>query len=164
MGTSRCSRCRPKAKCAGKICHQSDSFVTIAWTMERRQVPENVAAGSWGRSGRSRTRSGDGEGWGRDREREFLFFSAGGNGGGGPARLVERNQNVRIGLRLALHKAVAGLRPGQDLRLLIVENEFAAIGLDRQHSVAVALFVAHDRDEQRLARPARLHEHAALEL
>src|SRR5262249_5485115 len=34
----------------------------------------NSAAGSWGRSGRSRTRSGDGEGWGRDREREFLFF------------------------------------------------------------------------------------------
>jgi hypothetical protein len=52
----------------------------------------------------------------------------------------KRNPNVRIGLRLALHEAVAGLGSGQGLRLLIVENEFTAIGLDRQHSAAVALY------------------------
>jgi hypothetical protein len=51
---------------------------------------QKCAAGSWGRSGRSRTRSGDGEGWGRDREREFLSCqraeTIAGAAGGSPSR------------------------------------------------------------------------------
>src|SRR5215467_2173327 len=127
----------------------------------KNQRNQKVAAGLGG--GRPpRTRSGDGEGWGRDRERDS-FCSARRNDGGWDARFAKRNPQIGIGLRLAFHEAVASLGPRQDLRLLIVENEFAAIGLDREHSVTVTLFVTNDRDEQRLTRPARLHEHAALE-
>src|SRR5215475_14450808 len=91
------------------------------------------------------------------------FLSARRNRGGRGAWFTKRDPHVRIGLRLSLHEAVAGLGPGQDLRLLIVENEFTAIGFDREHGVTVALLVAYDGDEQGLARPASLHEHATLE-
>ena len=107
------------------------------------------AAGPWGRTGRSRTRPGDGEGWGRDREREFLLcvllssavtaLACGYRGRG--LRFAESDPFVRIGLGLPLDEAVAGFVPGQDFGFLVVENEFAAIGLDREHGVAVALFV-----------------------
>src|SRR5689334_8913011 len=124
---------------------------------------EKGAAGSWGRSGRSRTRPGDGEGWGRDREREFLSLSARRDGCRCDARFAEQNPLVRIGLGLPLHKAVSSPVPRQDLRLLVVENEFAMIGLHRQDRMTVALLVAHDGDEQGLPWPTGLHEHAALE-
>src|SRR5215813_13928798 len=82
-----------------------------------------------------------------------FFFSARRDGGGRDARFAERNPQVWIGLRLPLDEAVAGLGPGQDLRLLIVENELAAVRFDREHGVSVALLVAHDGDEQGFARP-----------
>src|SRR6185503_14351653 len=126
-------------------------------------LAQKCAAGSWGRSGRSRTRSGDGEGWGRDREREFLSLSARRNNRGRGGRFAKQDPGVRVGLRLTLHKAIAGPLPRQDLRFLIIENEFATIGLDRQHGMAVAFLVAHDGDEQRLTRPSSLHQHAPLE-
>src|SRR5215468_10272707 len=91
------------------------------------------------------------------------FLSARRNRGGRGAWFTKRDPHVRIGLRLSLHEAVAGLGPGQDLRLLIIENEFTAIGFDREYGVTVALLVAYDGDEQSFARPASLHEHAALE-
>src|SRR5438477_4732673 len=73
--------------------------------------------------GESRPRAnpvGDGEGWGRDRGRVVsLLPSAGGGGGKRRARVAERDPKVRIGLRLALDVAVAGLRPEPDLFVLI---------------------------------------------
>src|SRR6476469_10339567 len=83
--------------------------------------------------------------------------------GGRGAWFTKRDPHVRIGLRLAFYEAVAGLGPRQDLRLLIVENEFAAIGLHREYGVTVSLLVAHEGDQQSFARPASLHQHAALE-
>ena len=47
--------------------------------------------------------------------------------------------------------------------MLVVENEFALVGLHREHRVPVAVALAHDRDQQRLARPAGLDQHAALQ-
>ena len=66
------------------------------------------------------------------------FLSARRNRGGRGAWFTKRDPHVRIGLRLAFYEAVAGLGPRQDLRLLIVENEFAAIGLHREYGVTVA--------------------------
>src|SRR5262245_23386094 len=54
--------------------HGLSRHVTKILERSTLRLAEKCAAGSWGRSGRSRTRSGDGEGWGRDREREFLSF------------------------------------------------------------------------------------------
>src|SRR6266568_4427861 len=124
------------------------------------------AAGSGGRAGRARSRSGDGEGWGRDRGRvapcRFLHSARGGSGNR-RTRIAERDPDVRVALRLAFHKAVTGLRPEQDLILLIVEDELALVGLDGEHRVAFALLVAHHRDQQRLSGPSGLHQHPALE-
>src|SRR5262245_9638162 len=120
------------------------------------------AAGPWGRPGRSRTRSGDGEGWGRDREREFLILSARGDSRR-RARFAKRNPKIWIGLRLSFYEPVARPGPRQDLGLLIIENELAAISLHSKDRVTVALLVANDSNKQCLARPACLHEQAALQ-
>jgi len=65
-------------------------------------------------------------------------------------------------LRLALHEAVAGVRPEQDLVGLIVEDVLTAVSLDREHGMAVAVVIAHHCHEQRFARPAGLHQEFAL--
>jgi len=44
-----------------------------------------------------------------------------------PARIAERNPVVLVALRLALHEAVAGVRPEHDLLALIVEDELAFV-------------------------------------
>jgi hypothetical protein len=64
---------------------------------------------------------------------------------------------------LAFDEAVAGLEPRQDGFGLVVENELATIGLDREHRVALVPTVAHDGDEERFARPAGLDQQAPLE-
>src|SRR3954447_20002629 len=85
--------------------------------------------------------------------------------GGGDRRLgvAERDPDIRIALRLALDEAVAGLRPGNDVLVLIVENELALVCLRRQHRVSFALLVANDGDEQGLARPSGIDQHLALQ-
>ena len=82
---------------------------------------------------------------------------------GAVRRVAEVDPHVRIGLRLPLHEAITGFVPGQDLLDLVVENELAAVGLDREHRVAFVLAVAHDGEEERLPRPAGADQHAALE-
>ncbi len=77
-------------------------------------------------------------------------------------RLAERNPYIRIGLRLAFHKAVASVRPQQNVVGLIIKDQFAAIGFDRENGMTVAGSIAHHGDKQRLARPSRLHQHAPL--
>src|SRR5947209_20360772 len=74
-----------------------------------------------------RTRSGDGEGWGRDRARvtPWLLSSARGGREARRPHVAERNPHVRIGLRLPLDEAVAGVRPQHDRLVLIVEEQLA---------------------------------------
>jgi len=52
-----------------KIARENTVSLIALWPSRgygtRRSKVKKCAAGSWGRSGRSRTRSGDGEGWGR---------------------------------------------------------------------------------------------------
>ena len=115
-----------------------------------------------GESRPPRTRSGDGEGWGRDRVRDSSR-SARRCDVSRRARIAERNPNVRIGLRLALDEAIAGVRPRQNFGFLVVENEFAPVGADGQDSVAVTLFVAHDSDQKGASRPAELHQYFAFQ-
>src|SRR5439155_3846855 len=71
----------------------------------------------------------DGEGWGCDRVACPLKFPcsvvAGAGGRGRRASIAERDPDVGIALRLALDEAVAGLGPGQDVFVLVVENELA---------------------------------------
>src|SRR5271163_4378985 len=81
-----------------------------------------------------------------------------GDGGRHRQRTTEGDPDVGVLLRLALDEAVAGLEPGQDAFDLVVENELAAIGLDREHRVALVPAVAHHGDEERLARPAGLDQ------
>src|ERR1700683_2143452 len=88
------------------------------------------AGGSWGRASRARTRSGDGEGWGRDRARVAPVFGSQlvcGCGERHRTRFAERDPDVRIGLRLAFHEAVAGVRPQHDVVGLVVEDVFALV-------------------------------------
>src|ERR1700686_5605327 len=126
--------------------------------------PKKGAASPWGRTGRARTRSGDGEGWGRDRARVATVFgpqSVRGWGERPRARFAERDPDIRIGLRLAFDEAVTGVRPQHDVVGLVVEDVFALVAFDRQYGVAVVVLVAHHGDQQRLARPAGLHQHLA---
>src|SRR6266705_5055963 len=97
----------------------------------------------------------DGEGWGCDRVAcpLFLWFFvqlliAGAGGGDRRAAVAKRDPYVGIALRLTLDEAVAGLGPGHDVLILIVEDELALVGLHGQHGVAFALLVAHHRDQQ----------------
>src|ERR1700722_7440260 len=116
----------------------------------------------------ARTRTGRGTGWGgRDRSRNRKSFQrsavlVGGGGRPGPG-VAEIDPDVGVALRLPLDEAVAGLGPGQDLLDLVVENELAAVGLDREHRVAFVVAVAHDGEEERLPRPAGADQQAALE-
>ena len=72
-------------------------------------------------------------------------------------------QTFGIALRLTLDEAVAGLGPGHDAFVLVVEDELALVGFHGQHGVAFALLVAHHRDQQRLARPSGVDQHLALQ-
>src|SRR5450631_1329456 len=109
----------------------------------------------------------DGEGWGCDRVAgpviSLLSVVAGAGGGERRAAVAKGDPYVRIALRLTLDEAVAGLGPGYDVLALVVENELSLVSLHGQHGVAFALLVAHHRDQQRLARPAGVDQHLALE-
>ena len=100
------------------------------------------AAGPGGRPAAREPGLGTGRGGDVTGSRSSLSMPAlqrDGRGGGRRARIAERRPSVRIGLRLALHEAVAGLRPEQDLLVLVVEDELALVGLHREHGVAVAV-------------------------
>src|SRR5690606_39740900 len=82
------------------------------------------------------------------------------------------DQNVAAGMdadphagmlgRLPLEIGVLGLGPGHDPRLEIVEDEIAHAGVDGQHRVAVAIWLAHDGDQQVGSGHARLDQPLAL--
>ena len=80
-------------------------------------------------------------------------------GGGSPSE----THTLGVGLRLALDETVAGLRPEQDVLVLIVEDVVALVGGHRLHGMTVVLAVAYDGHEQRLARPAGLDQEVLLE-
>src|SRR5450631_1370550 len=108
----------------------------------------------------------DGEGWGCDRVaclRLSLSVIARAGGGDRGTAVAQRDPYVRIALRLTLDEAVSGLGPGHDRLVLVVEDELALVALDGQYRVAFALLVAHHRDQQRLARPAGVDQHFALQ-
>src|SRR5262245_7392709 len=109
----------------------------------------------------------DGEGWGCDRVacplRSPCSAVAGAGGRGRRASIAERDPAGGIALRLALDEAVAGLVQGQDVFVLVVENELALVGLHRQHRMSLALLVAHDGDEEGLAWPSGIDQHLALQ-
>src|SRR5579864_5775377 len=65
-------------------------------------------------------------------------------------RVAERHPDIGVALRLALDEAVAGLEPQHDVVGLVVEDEFAAVGLHREHRVAFIPLVAYHGDQQRL--------------
>src|SRR5260370_12396519 len=92
----------------------------------------------------------------------WLVF-AGAGGSDCRAAVAKRDPYIRIALRLTLDEAVSSLGPGHDVFVLVVEDELALIGLYRQHRVASALLVAHHCDQQRLARPAGVNQHLALQ-
>src|SRR5262249_60378609 len=75
------------------------------------------------------------------------FLSGRRNRGGRGAWFTKRDPHGRVGLRFSLPEAVAGLGPGQDLRLLIFWKEFSAIGFDPGHGGAVRLPVRGDGAE-----------------
>src|SRR5260370_38417682 len=91
----------------------------------------------------------------------WLVF-AGAGGSDCRAAVAKRDPYIRIALRLTLDETVSSLGPGHDGFVLVVEDELALVGLYRQHRVAVALLVAHHRDQQRLARPPGADQHLAL--
>src|SRR5262249_18624938 len=112
------------------------------------------AAGPWGRAGRANPvwgRGGGGTGPGSQTPKSILSRSGRSCRRRRAARFAKRDPHIRVGLRLAFDKAVAGVRPKQDLVGLVVENEFAAVGFDRENGMAIAALVAHDRYQQRLA-------------
>src|SRR5580693_2811370 len=83
---------------------------------------------SWPRA----IRSGTGRGGDVTGSRVPLFpcsVIAGARGGGCRAAVAERDPYVRIALRLTLDEAVAGLGPGHDVLILVVEDELSLVGL-----------------------------------
>src|ERR1700720_623963 len=77
----------------------------------------------------------DGEGWGCDRVAcpvvSFSLLAVAGAGGGGRgAGVAERDPDIGVALRLALDEAVSSLGPGHDVFVLVVQNEFALVGLE----------------------------------
>src|SRR6202171_6138157 len=109
----------------------------------------------------------DGEGWECDRVAclrcLLLLVIAGAGGGDCGTAVAKRDPYIRIALRLTLDEAISSLGPGHDSLVLVVENELALVGFHGQHRVAFALLVAHHRDQQRLARPAGIDQHLALQ-
>src|SRR5450755_2510447 len=79
----------------------------------------------------------DGEGWGCDRVAgpviSLLSVVAGAGGGERRAAVAKGDPYVRIALRLTLDEAVAGLGPGYDVLVLVVENELSLVSLHGQH-------------------------------
>src|SRR5207248_4357811 len=69
----------------------------------------------------------DGEGWGCDRVAgsiiPYVLAVAGAGGGHRRPAVTERDPDIGIALRLPLDEAVAGLGPGQDVFVLVVEHE-----------------------------------------
>ena len=63
---------------------------------------------------------------------------------------------------MALDKPVARVRPEQDIRINVVEDIISLVGCHRQHGMTFAL-ATHHGQEQRLAWPAGLDQHAALQ-
>src|SRR5882724_12645855 len=95
---------------------------------------------SWPRA----IRSGTGRGGDVTGSRVSLFLCLvrdRGRAGGGNRRaaIAKRDPYVGIALRLTLDEAVAGLGPGHDVLILVVEDEFTLVGLHGQHGVAFAL-------------------------
>src|SRR5262245_26975148 len=86
---------------------------------------------------------GDGEGGDVTGSRSSCWFSSRASARsrcrGGWAVVAKRHPLIGVGLRLALDVAVTGLRPEQDLLLLVVEHELALVGLHREDSMAFAL-------------------------
>src|SRR6185312_6275828 len=78
------------------------------------------------------------------------------HGGGDDRRavVVQRDPLAGIGLRLPLDEGVGRVLPQQDLAVLVVEDEVAAVGADHQHCVAVAIGFTHHGHQQRARIPA----------
>src|SRR6201991_2366591 len=137
----------------------------------RRAWAKKVAAslgGAWPRAIRSGTGRG-GDVTGSRNSSNFKLLSQrsllavlGAGRRNGRAVVAERDPDILVALRLPLDEAVAGLGPGHDVFILVVENELALVGLHRQHGMTLALLVAHDGDQQRLARPSCVGQHLAL--
>ena len=68
-----------------------------------------------------------------------------------------------LSLRLALDEAIGTRVQGRISSDKIVEHEFATVGRDRQHRMAVAVLLLDHREQQRLPRKAFLDQHAALQ-
>src|SRR5262245_28957077 len=80
----------------------------------------------------------------------LLFF--GGGRDGGLRRGLWRQQRdpyQRIALGLPLDEGVRGVGPTHHLAALVVEDKVAAIGANREHGMALVVFVADDGDEER---------------
>src|SRR5271165_6660113 len=80
-----------------------------------------------------------------------------------PGRAAKAQPHVGIVLSLALEELVAGGAPGADVTRQVVEHEIAAVGLDGQHGVSLAVEIADDRHQQRLTWKTPLDEELALE-
>src|ERR1700761_3814860 len=76
----------------------------------------------------------DGEGWGCDRVACSIIPLLSARAGGRDRRVdtAQRDPDVGIALRLTLDEAVAGIGPGHDAFVLVVEHELALVGLHRQ--------------------------------
>src|ERR1700758_4578381 len=101
-------------------------------TGELLALAEKVAASSWGRAGRARSglgRGGVGMRPGRVTPVSSTILCAGRRNG--RAVVAERDPDILVALRLPFDEAVAGLGPGQDVFVLVVENELALVGLHR---------------------------------
>src|SRR6185437_2601306 len=81
---------------------------------------------------------------------------------GQAAHAAEVEPDVGVVLRLPFEVGVAGGVPGADVVGEVVEDELAAIGLDGEDGMALALEILDDGHQQRLAREAGLDEQFAL--
>src|SRR5262245_7507790 len=94
-----------------------------------------------------------------------LLFSVGSRDGGlrRGLRRQQRDPHQRIALGLPLDESVGRVGPTHHLAALVVEDEVAAIGANREHSMALVVFVADDGDEERALRKAAGGQKPALE-